>query len=197
MVKRVVDITIAGFFLLILAPILAFAAAWIKVDSPGPILYRSPRLGKGGKPFGMLRFRTVDLQIPAHLSMEERMSRAGRFVRNYSIDDMPNLINLLVGDMSLVGPRPMEPERVELADPIWQQILAVKPGFVSPAVLQLATRYNTSPMALKQKLELEYVRNRSFTTDMRLFGQALRAFFASHGNTKARGKPSGNGLTER
>jgi lipopolysaccharide/colanic/teichoic acid biosynthesis glycosyltransferase len=132
----------------------------------------------------------VDINKPSHLSMRERMTPVGRFIRNYSLDDAPNVFNILKGELSIVGPRPMEPERVDLADPIWQEILSVQPGMISPAILQLASRYKSTPAALKNQLEREYVRRRSFRYDLALFRQALRSLVESRGNVKARGKPS-------
>lgn len=190
MLKRLCDLLAAVLFLLPAAPIMLLVAVLIRLDSPGPILYGAPKVGRRGKRFGMLRFRTVDLGKPAYLPMEERMTRVGRMIRKRSLDDLPNLLNLLWGDLSLVGPRPTEPERVDLADPVWQQILAVRPGLISPAILALGRRYNGSPHALKQQLELEYVQTHSLQLDLHLFRQAIQGFWASRGNWKARGAPA-------
>jgi lipopolysaccharide/colanic/teichoic acid biosynthesis glycosyltransferase len=138
----------------------------------------------------MLRFRTVDINKPAHLSMDERMTRAGRFIRNYSIDDLPNLFNVLMGDMSIVGPRPTEPERVDLEDPGWQRILTLRPGLLSFAIHKLARQYNASSWELRNKLELEYVQNQSLAFDLQILREAARALVASKGNIKARGEPA-------
>ena len=138
----------------------------------------------------MLRFRTVDVRTPPYMSMDQRMTRVGRFIRNYSLDDLPNLFNVLKGDLAIIGPRPTEPQRVDLEDPAWQEILTVRPGMFSPAILQLASQYNKSPHAIKQRLEQEYARQHSLAYDLRLLGRSLRAFIASRGNPKARGQPS-------
>jgi lipopolysaccharide/colanic/teichoic acid biosynthesis glycosyltransferase len=188
--KRLFDLCVASLILLITAPLMFIIVILIRLDSAGSVMYASPRVGKHGKPFGMLRFRTVDIHKPSHLSMRERMTRVGRFIRNYSLDDVPNVFNILKGDLSVIGPRPTEPERVDLADPIWQEILSVQPGVISPAILQLAIHYNSSPAALKQQLELDYVQHRSFGYDLALFKQGLRGYVISRGNWKARGKPS-------
>jgi lipopolysaccharide/colanic/teichoic acid biosynthesis glycosyltransferase len=93
------------------------------------------------------------------------------------------------GEMSLVGPRPMEPARVELEDPAWQRILTVRPGMVSWAIHCLGREYNASSQALKKRLELEYVAKRSMGFDLWLLWSAGRALVASRGNVKARGRP--------
>lgn len=186
--KRLFDLLIASIVLIITAPCLLLAALAIRLDSSGPIWYRSPRVGRSGKRFGLYRFRTVDTQQPAALPMAQRLTTVGRFIRTYSIDDFPNLFNVLRGDLSIIGPRAMEPERVELTDPIWQQILSVRPGIVSPAILQLGRAYNSSSMRRKQQLELAYVQRQSFGADLQIFRRGMERFFATKGNWK-RGAP--------
>jgi lipopolysaccharide/colanic/teichoic acid biosynthesis glycosyltransferase len=188
-VKRLFDLVVAALLLAMAAPFVGLIALLIRLDSPGPVLYAVPKVGKDGRVFGMVRFRTVDVSKPHHLSMNERLTRVGRFIRELSLDDLPNLLNIFTGDLSVIGPRPTEPERVDRADPAWQQILTVKPGMISPAILALGQRYNASPAAVKQQLELAYVRQQSFRYDLHLFWQAMRGYVASKGNWKARGKP--------
>ena len=188
MAKRLLDLMIALTLLLVLSPCLILAALAIRLDSSGPICYRSPRLGRNGKRFGLYRFRTVDIQRPATLPMAQRLTPVGRFIRHHSIDDLPNLFNVLCGDLSIIGPRPMEPERVDLADPVWQQILSVRPGIVSPAILQLGRAYNNSSMERKQQLELAYVQQQSLGDDLRYLWWGIQRFFVTKGNWK-RGAP--------
>ncbi|MCB0062397.1 MAG: sugar transferase [Caldilineaceae bacterium] len=197
MAKRLFYLTTAAILLLILSPCLIVAALAIRLDSAGPIWYRSPRMGRHGQQFGLYRFRTVDAHRSATLPMAQRLTTVGRFIRNYSIDDFPNLFNIVSGDLSIIGPRPMEPERVDLTDPVWQQILTARPGMISPAILQLGRAYNGSSMARKQQLELFYVQQQSFGYDLRIFWWGLHRFFATKGNWK-RGAPQhdeSNGVT--
>ncbi|MCB0105921.1 MAG: sugar transferase, partial [Caldilineaceae bacterium] len=105
MAKRLFDLITATILLLIVSPCLILAALAIRLDSTGPIWYRSPRVGRNGKRFGLYRLRTVDTQRPATLPMAQRLTRVGRFIRNYSIDDFPNLFNIVSGDLSIIGPR--------------------------------------------------------------------------------------------
>lgn len=188
--KRAFDILFASICLVLSAPLLLAVAIAVRFDSAGPALYRSPRVGKNGKTFGMLRFRTVDLRRPDSWPMDRRLTRAGRIIRNFSLDDLPNLFNILAGEMSVVGPRPTEPESVDVRDPAWREILTVRPGWFSYAILTLARQFNASGWDVKKRLELEYVRSRSFGYDLRLLGRTFWAHIVSLGNIKARGKQS-------
>jgi O-antigen biosynthesis protein WbqP len=187
--RRLLDLSLAAVILPLASPFLILAAVAIVLDTPGPVIYRSPRVGQGGHTFAMLRFRTVDLAVPADLPMEQRLSSAGRWIRNLSLDDLPNLFNVLTGQMSLVGPRPTEPDQVDLADARWRCVLDVRPGMVSHAILCLGREYNASPPALKLQLEMQYVEHRSVAGDLQLLLLAAAALAQSKGNVKARGKP--------
>jgi lipopolysaccharide/colanic/teichoic acid biosynthesis glycosyltransferase len=190
---RLLDVLVAALILIVTAPVLLVITFLIRCDSPGPIIYGSPRVGRNGKEFRLLRFRTVDLSKPAHLSMQERLTRVGSFIRNYSLDDLPNAFNVLKGELSLVGPRPTEPEMVDLKDPAWQKVLTVRPGYISWAILELASAYNASPRSLKLQLEEEYLQKKSLVFDVLVLRKAVRGLIASRGNIKARGVPSARG----
>jgi sugar transferase EpsL len=187
---RLLDLLIGSLILIVATPVLLVLAFLIKCDSPGPLIYGSPRIGKNGKPFRLLRFRTVDSTKPAHLSMKERLTRVGSFIRNYSLDDLPSVFNLLKGDLSIVGPRPTEPEIVDLNDPVWQRVLTVKPGYISWAILELASAYNRSPWSLRFQLEEEYIQKKSVVFDVLVLRKAVQRLIASKGNVKVRGVPS-------
>ncbi len=190
---RLLDVLVASLILIVTAPVLLVITFLIRCDSPGPIIYGSPRVGRNGKAFRLLRFRTVDLSKPAHLSMQERLTRVGSFMRTYSLDDLPNAFNVLKGELSLVGPRPTEPEMVDLNDPAWQKVLTVRPGYISWAILELASAYNASPWSLKLQLEEEYIQKKSLVFDVLVLRKAVRGLIASRGNIKARGVPSARG----
>ena len=125
--------------------------------------------------------------------MSERgLTRVGKFLRNYSLDHFPMLINLLKGDLTLIGPRPMEIYVVDSSDPIWHKYFQVKPGIFNYAVLKLGKAWTPSRAinpALNQELELEYQDKRSLKSDLQLFLDTLRALIASRGNIKARSEP--------
>jgi len=133
------------------------------------------------------------IDTTAPLSAEERLTKVGRFIRNYSLDDIPNLINILLGDLSIIGPRATEPELVDLSHPEWQQILSIKPGGFSYAILVLATEFNGSSPEGKRQLELDHVQKQSFWYDLQLMWRVLREMIASKGNIKTRGKPTVDG----
>jgi lipopolysaccharide/colanic/teichoic acid biosynthesis glycosyltransferase len=190
--KRLFDVVGGALMLAVAAPLMAAIVVAHKIEGRGPVFYRSPRLGGGGRVFERISFRTmVDADEAAPGARPaDRQTKVGHFLRTYTLDDLPVLWNVLRGDMSLVGPRPTEPDRVDLADPAWQRILSVKPGLVSYAILRLGRTYRRSPMAARQHLELEYVARRSLRFDLAVFGAAVRALIASGGNIKSRGLPT-------
>lgn len=190
LMTRLIDLLIGSLILIVAMPIIVVIAFLIKCNSPGPILYGSLRIGKNGKPFRMFRFRTVNISKPTDLNMSERLTRVGRFIRNYSLDDLPNVFNVLKGDLSIIGPRPTEPEIVDLNDLAWQKVLTVRPGYISWAILELASAYNTSPWSFRLQLEEEYIQKRSVEFDLFVLRKALQKLIASKGNLKARGVPS-------
>ena len=191
MAKRAFDV-VGGAMLLLAAPIMLAVAIALRIEGRIPVFRRTPRLGKGGATFHMLSFSTMvgGADAAPGASPSDRQTAVGRFVRNYSLDHLPMLWHVVRGDMSLIGPRPMEPDRVDLTDPAWRRILSVRPGAASYAILRLARTYNRSPMAEKMRLELEYVDRHSLAFDVALFREVLRAKIASRGNIKARGEPT-------
>ena len=162
----------------------------IRLDSRGPVLYTPRMLGHHGAPFLLLRFRTMALDAPDHAPPQERFTRVGRVIRNLSLDHLPTLLNLLNGTLTLIGPRPMEPEHVDLQDPAWQRYFQIKPGLLNYAVLQLGQTWTPTQRrdpAVNRDLELAYIEKQSFLFDLRLFCAWMRALVTSRGNVKARG----------
>lgn len=192
MMRRLFDLAFAVFWLVVAAPVMVTIAILVKLGSRGPVLYTPCMIGRNGRSFRLFRFRTMHVDRPAHLSPDEKLTRVGRFIRNYSLDHLPQLFNVLSGDLSVIGPRPMEPECVDMQDPTWQEYFQVKPGLFHYAVLKLGRTFGPSSagnLALKQELELEYIQKRSLLYDIRLFLRILVAHIASRGNLKARGVP--------
>jgi lipopolysaccharide/colanic/teichoic acid biosynthesis glycosyltransferase len=184
--KRVIDILFAIVGLLVTAPLLMVIALLIKLGSSGQILYSSPMVGENGKIFSLFRFRTMTL------GAERTLTRVGRFIRNYSLDHLPTLINLFKGDITIIGPRPMEIGVVDFENQAWKQYLQLKPGLFNYAVLKLGKLWTTnrvSEPALNQELEIQYRQQKTAILDFLLFMQFLWAYIASGGNVKARGKP--------
>ena len=192
MVRRLLDLIFALLWLILLAPVILIIAVLIGFDSPGPILYTPQMVGQYGRLFRLFRFRTMFIDKAGHLSANKKLTRVGCFIRNYSLDHLPMLVNLLNGNLTLIGPRPMETEVVDLQDPIWQRYFQAKPGLINYAVLKLGkawTPSRTDKPALNQELELEYLEQRSLMFDLWLFLESMGAFMVSKGNVKARGEP--------
>jgi lipopolysaccharide/colanic/teichoic acid biosynthesis glycosyltransferase len=185
--KRVGDLVMATALLIITAPVFAVVTLAQRIEGT-PVLWRSPRLGRGARRFDLLSFRTMDEQ--PIIDADARFTRTGRFLRNYSLDHLPTLVNVLRGDMSLIGPRPTEPDRVDLHDTRWQRVLSVRPGMVSYAIIHLARTYNTAPAEQRLALEMAYVDQAGLIVDLRLLIQAAVSLVRSRGNIKARGHPA-------
>ncbi len=183
--KRGVDVCLAVVMLTLLAPFFLLIAIRIKQDSPGPVFYRGPRMGKGGKVFGILKFRTMyecpesyaGPRITAH--DDQRMTALGRRLRDTKLNELPQLWNVLVGEMSFVGPRPEDPQLAEAMPPdVRQEILSVRPGITSPASVlfrdeeklftsgKLMDLYMGSIMPSKLRLDQLYVRHHSLLMDL-------------------------------
>ena len=187
--RRAIDLLVAISCLTVFGPLILLIAILIKLDSGGAILYKPRMVGQYGKEFSLFRFRTMSMDH-VDLSAEQRLTRIGRFLRNYSLDHLPMLFNLLVGDLTLVGPRPMEIEVVDYQDKSWQLYFAIKPGLFNYAVLQLGriwTPSRSSHPALNQELELEYFSKRSTGNDLALMMKFIWELIRSKGNVKARG----------
>ena len=137
--KRLFDVAGAVVALLLLAPLMLAVALWIKLDSPGPVFYRQQRVGRFGVPFDIHKFRSMhaDAQgLPLTVGEDPRITRAGRFLRRTRLDELPQFIDVLLGHMSLVGPRPEVPRYVALYPPaLRERALAVRPGLTDPASL--------------------------------------------------------------
>lgn len=182
---RIFEILLAYSLIMIFSPLLFIIAVMIVLETGFLVLYRSPRMGQYGKPFHLYNFRT---QITN--GDNQPATRVGQFVRNLSLDHLPQFFNILFGHMHIIGPRPMRPEQVDLNHTQYQKILAVKPGLFSPAILQLAVNYNASQFDTKVNLEKVYLDERSLVKDMKVIKNTFIALIQSRGNIKLRGKPS-------
>jgi lipopolysaccharide/colanic/teichoic acid biosynthesis glycosyltransferase len=190
MAKRALDLLVSILALLLLSPLLLVLALWIKLDSQGPVLYRGKRVGKDGQPFLMNKFRTMvegaERRGPAVTYRDDpRITRAGRFLRQTKLDELPQLLNVVKGEMSLVGPRPEDPSYVALYTQEQRQVLSVKPGITGPTQLEyrdeasllqgdsVDEEYVTRLMPEKLKLDLEYVRTRSLLLDLKILWRTV------------------------
>jgi lipopolysaccharide/colanic/teichoic acid biosynthesis glycosyltransferase len=199
-IKRAMDLAGALAGLVLLWPVLLVVAVLIRLDSPGPALFRQVRRGRGGRPFRLLKFRTMVVDAERRLGELERcnesaggvlfklrddprVTRLGRFLRRSSLDELPQLINVLRGEMSLVGPRPLslrDSDRLRDADPAGcSRRLEVLPGLTGP--WQVAGR---SELDYRQmlRLDVEYVANRSLGRDLGIVGQTFGAVLRARGS---------------
>jgi lipopolysaccharide/colanic/teichoic acid biosynthesis glycosyltransferase len=181
---RVADLALAALGLLVGAPIVAVAAVAIKLTSRGPVIYRQQRVGREGQAFEVYKLRTmrmgadpVGVGTPV-LEGDPRVTRVGRFLRRFSLDEIPNLVNVLRGEMAVVGPRPTLPAQVELYTSRQLRRLEVKPGLTGWA--QVNGRAGI-PWEERIELDVWYVDNRSPRLDLRILGRTLRMLATGHG----------------
>jgi lipopolysaccharide/colanic/teichoic acid biosynthesis glycosyltransferase len=193
--KRGFDILGAALALLLLAPLLAVLALWVRLDSPGPVLYRQQRVGRHGRPFMIHKFRTMHHGAggpPLTVGDDPRVTRAGRTLRRTRLDELPQLFDVLRGAMSLVGPRPEVPRYVDLCPPaLRERVLAVRPGVTDPAALahidegeRLARaadperEYVEAILPLKMQAAADYAERATLWTDLQVLARTLRALWA-------------------
>jgi lipopolysaccharide/colanic/teichoic acid biosynthesis glycosyltransferase len=192
-IKRLFDFVAAGAGLLILLPVFAVVAILIKLDSPGPVFFRQQRIGRRFRPFFIYKFRTMVKDAPQRggaitFDRDARVTRLGSLLRNSNIDELPQLFNVLRGDMSLVGPRPEVKEYVELFRQHYEVILGVRPGMTDPASVMYRHEaeilsqtedpeklYRERVLPEKLRLGLEYINRRSFWHDVGLILRTLGA----------------------
>ena len=189
------DITLAVLGLVVLLPLLVGVAAWIKFADGGPVFYKGMRVGRRGATFRMIKFRTMlvdaEKRGPSSTSAEDaRVTVPGRFLRRFKLDELPQLFNVLRGDMSFVGPRPQVQWAVDLYTPEERLLLSVRPGISDFASLRFRNEgeilrgsadpdkdYLEKIAPLKLKLGLYYVRNQSLATDLKVIvATALSVF---------------------
>jgi lipopolysaccharide/colanic/teichoic acid biosynthesis glycosyltransferase len=194
MLKRTFDLALTIPSLIILLPFLALIALAIVLDSRGPVFYRGPRTGRNGREFRLFKFRSM-VQDAAQQGPgitgagDSRITRMGRFLRRSKLDELPQFINVLLGDMSLVGPRPEDPRYVALYTPDQREVLRVRPGITSPASVAYRneeailagdnwhTRYIEEVMPAKLAIDLEYVQHGTLLTDVKILAQTFLALF--------------------
>jgi lipopolysaccharide/colanic/teichoic acid biosynthesis glycosyltransferase len=181
---RVADVALAALGLVAGAPVVAVAAAAIKLTSRGPVLYRQARVGRDGEGFEVYKLRTmrmgadpVGVGTPV-LEGDPRVTRVGRLLRRFSLDEIPNLVNVMRGEMAIVGPRPTLAAQVELYTPHQRRRLEVKPGITGWA--QVNGRAGI-PWEERIELDVWYVDNRSPRLDLRIVARTLRLLASGHG----------------
>lgn len=184
--KRIFDVFASGCGLLVLSPLFLIMAIWIKLDSAGPVFYRQTRVGRGNKDFRLFKFRSMVIGADKKGLItvggrDPRITRSGYFIRKYKLDEFPQLINVFLGDMSLVGPRPEVRKYVDMYTTEQLHVLDVRPGVTSLASIRYRNEndilaaaedpdkcYIEKVMPDKLAIDLEYVANHSFCYDIKL-----------------------------
>ena len=193
--KRLFDIFASGVGLVVLSPLFLIVAVWIKLDSTGPVFYRQVRVGKGNQDFKIFKFRTMRIgsdrgSLITVGGRDPRITTSGYFLRKTKIDELPQLINVLIGDMSLVGPRPEVRHYVNYWTPEQMRVLDVMPGITDPAIIRYCNEnellekaddpesfYINVIMQDNIGLYLDYVDNNGFWRDLQLIFSTVFAIF--------------------
>jgi lipopolysaccharide/colanic/teichoic acid biosynthesis glycosyltransferase len=206
MMKRITDVLLSTVGLLILLPVFAAIAVAIKVGRDGPVFYRQVRVGRNGRLFRIWKFRTMRVDAEkTGLSVtcrgDARVTTVGRFLRHWKLDELPQFLNVLAGEMSLVGPRPEVPRYVALYSEPQKRVLELMPGITDLASLQFRNEemllaqaadpesfYREHCIPRKIELNLQYAARASWAKDMRLVVRTIVAIFTRNGETRPMGK---------
>jgi lipopolysaccharide/colanic/teichoic acid biosynthesis glycosyltransferase len=191
MIKRIFDLLISAFGLLLLLPFFIIIALFISLDSTGPVFYLQERVGQGGKLFKLFKFRTMrtgadKLTAITVGNRDPRITRLGYYLRKFKVDELPQLINVFLGSMSLVGPRPELKKFVDLYSPEQRRVIEVKPGITDYASIEFRNEnellegksdpidyYMREIMPVKLNLNLKYIETRSFWVDLKIIAQTI------------------------
>jgi lipopolysaccharide/colanic/teichoic acid biosynthesis glycosyltransferase len=190
--KRTFDVVFSTVGLVLTSPVLLVAAIAVKLESPGPAFYSGERVGRGGRPFRILKLRTMrwdkESQGPSVTAGDDpRITKVGRFLRRIKGDEIPQLVNVLKGDMSLVGPRPEDPKYVALYTPGQRRVLEVRPGMTGPSAIAYLDEedllrggdaeltYVSTVMPQKLAMDLKYVESATPASDLRILVRTVLA----------------------
>lgn len=190
--KRLLDVVGAAVGLVVTSPLFLVAALAVRLESRGPVIFRQERVGRYGESFEILKFRTMRVGVPGTQvtsGRDPRITRSGRWLRSTKLDELPQLLNVVRGEMSLVGPRPEVPKYVaEWPEDARHLVLSVRPGITDPASIEFRREaevlaeaddperhYVDVILPRKVSLYCDYVRTRSFSGDLRVIGDTLRS----------------------
>jgi lipopolysaccharide/colanic/teichoic acid biosynthesis glycosyltransferase len=187
--RQVFDVLISLLLLIVLSPLILILVVFIRISGKGPVIYSQDRIGKSGKPFVIYKFRSMKYDAETGGPMlsginEERITRIGRYLRKYRIDEIPNFINVLKGEMSVVGPRPERQffiDQIVIRNPEFRELLSIKPGVTSWGQVKYGYATNVDEMLERLDFDLYYLKNRSLWFDMKIFFYTLGTILKGKG----------------
>lgn len=197
MLKRFFDLSTSAIAIALIWPILLLISIWIKLDSSGPVFFRQERVGRHGKTFRIFKFRTMTVDaekkgLQLTVGGDNRVTRAGKFLRKTKLDELPQLFDVLIGNMSIVGPRPEVPKYIDqYPASIRKQVLSVRPGITDRASIEFRNEneilsnsadpeksYINEILPIKQKYYIEYVNKNSFLGDLKIIWKTAFAIIS-------------------
>lgn len=187
--KRVADVCISVALLALITPLMLVPALMIPLDSRGPVFYRQERVGLGGCRFNIIKLRTMSCDAEAAgptlaVPGDSRITRIGRWLRRYHLDELPQLWNVIRGEMALIGPRPERPvyvERIIREKPDYQRLFAVRPGITSPGMVNYGYASTIVQMIERSRYDLRYLSEMSPGVDMQIMLRTIKTVFSGKG----------------
>jgi lipopolysaccharide/colanic/teichoic acid biosynthesis glycosyltransferase len=188
-IKMVIDYTIAISFSILLSPVILILSIAIKMTGKGPVIYSQKRIGKSGKTFTMYKFRSMHFGTEEGLPLltgkkDKRITAVGRFMRKHKFDEIPNFINVLKGEMSLIGPRPEQKhfiDQIMLKAPQYRKLQKIKPGITSWGQVKYGYASNVDEMLERLEYDLYYLENRSLWFDLKIAFYTIGIIFKGEG----------------
>jgi lipopolysaccharide/colanic/teichoic acid biosynthesis glycosyltransferase len=189
LIKYVSEVSFSVLVLILLSPLLLLLSVLIWISGRGPVIYSQDRIGKNGKPFVIYKFRSMKFDAESVKPLlsginEERITHIGRFLRKYRIDEIPNFINVIKGDMSVVGPRPERQffiDQIVIRNPEFNELLNIKPGITSWGQVKYGYASDVNEMLQRLEYDLYYIRNRSLWFDVKIILYTLGTILKGKG----------------
>ncbi|MGD0756573.1 MAG: sugar transferase [Bacteroidales bacterium] len=187
--KTLIDYFVTLLSLILLIPVIAILSVLVKMSGKGPVIYSQKRIGRSGKPFDIYKFRTMHYETDKGTTLlsdkgDKRITRLGRFMRKHKFDEIPNLINVLKGEMSLIGPRPEQQfyiDQIVRIEPRYRQLQILKPGITSWGQVKYGYASNVDEMIKRFEYDLFYLENRSLWFDLKIAFYTLAIIFKGQG----------------
>lgn len=187
--KSILEYTVTVLFILVLMPVIVILGAIIKLTGEGPVIYSQKRIGREGKPFAIYKFRSMHSGNEEGISLitdrkDKRITAMGRFMRKYKFDEIPNFINVLKGEMSIIGPRPEQQffiDQIVQIEPRYKKLQSIKPGITSWGQVKYGYASNVDEMVKRMEYDLFYLENRSLWFDLKIAMHTFAVVFKGKG----------------